>query len=91
MTALAATATATPALRRMFRLQWEDAQQSWVLLYPEGLVTLNPSAAAILHRCDGSRTVAQIIDELQQAYAQASLAADVHAFVSHAAARGWLA
>ncbi len=26
---------ARPVLHRSFRLQWEDAQQSWVLLYPE--------------------------------------------------------
>jgi pyrroloquinoline quinone biosynthesis protein D len=29
---------ATPAMSRRFRLQWEDAQQCHVLLYPEGMV-----------------------------------------------------
>ncbi|MFX5622761.1 pyrroloquinoline quinone biosynthesis peptide chaperone PqqD, partial [Acinetobacter baumannii] len=37
-----------PTLHRTLRLQWEEAQQAWVLLYPEGMVTLNDSAAAIL-------------------------------------------
>ena len=82
--------TTTPALHRTFRLQWEDAQQRWVLLYPEGMVMLNDSAAAILQRCDGHRSVAQIVDELQTLSGQPSLAPDVHAFVEHAFARGWL-
>jgi len=25
----------TPALSAMYRLQWEEVQQSWVLLYPQ--------------------------------------------------------
>ncbi len=33
-----------------------------MLLYPEGMVKLNQSAAAILTRCDGRRTVADIVD-----------------------------
>ena len=35
---------AQPALRSMYRLQWEEAQQRWVLLYPEGMVRLNGPA-----------------------------------------------
>ncbi|WP_439097753.1 hypothetical protein [Methylocucumis oryzae] len=27
------------------RLQWEDAQQKYVILYPEGMVELNQSSA----------------------------------------------
>jgi hypothetical protein len=29
-----------PSVASMFRLQWEEVQQSWVLLYPEGMVKL---------------------------------------------------
>ena len=29
-----------------FRLQWEEAQQAYVLLYPEGMVELGDTAAA---------------------------------------------
>ena len=32
----------TPALSAMYRLQWEEVQQAWVLLYPEGMVKLKP-------------------------------------------------
>ena len=32
----------------MFRLQFEPVQDCWVLLYPEGMIKLNASAAEIL-------------------------------------------
>ena len=47
-----------PKLSRLYRLQWEEAQDNYVLLYPEGMVKLNQSAAEILKRCDGERDVA---------------------------------
>ncbi|MFS8978127.1 pyrroloquinoline quinone biosynthesis peptide chaperone PqqD [Cupriavidus necator] len=84
-------ATATPRLNRLFRLQHEAAQQAWVLLYPEGMVKLNDSAAAILQRCDGTRTVALLVDELQQAFGVEGIALEVQHFVAHAYERGWLA
>ena len=37
-----------PGVARHFRLQWEEAQGAWVLLYPEGMVKLNQSAGEIL-------------------------------------------
>ena len=50
-----------PVVGRGFRLQWEPAQEAHVLLYPEGMVKLNSSAAAIMSRCDGVRTIADIV------------------------------
>ncbi|NWK45217.1 pyrroloquinoline quinone biosynthesis peptide chaperone PqqD [Ralstonia pickettii] len=81
---------AHPTLHRTFRLQWEDMQQSWVLLYPEGMLTLNDSAAAILQRCDGAHTLDMLIDDLQSAFGVQGIAPEVHAFVKHAFERGWL-
>ena len=37
-----------PRIRRGFRLQWEPVQNCDVLLYPEGMIQLNDSAALIL-------------------------------------------
>jgi pyrroloquinoline quinone biosynthesis protein D len=82
--------TARPAIGRGFRLQWEPAQSAHVLLYPEGMVKLNGSAGEILKRCDGERTVTDIVQELEAAFAASGLAADVTAFVSMAVARKWL-
>ena len=45
---------------RTHRLQWEEAQQKDVILYPEGMVELNQSSAEILKLCDGTRNLAQI-------------------------------
>ena len=79
-----------PAVAAMFRLQFEPAQDSWVLLYPEGMVKLNMPAAEILRRCDGCRSVDEIVAELESAFAQPALRDDVCAFLGEARRRGWL-
>ena len=78
-----------PVIKQGLRLQWETAQQTYVLLYPEGMVKLNASAAAILTRCDGVRAVADIIKELEQDYA-AELGNDIRIFIALALERNWL-
>jgi pyrroloquinoline quinone biosynthesis protein D len=82
--------TSRPAIGHGFRLQWESAQDAHVLLYPEGMVKLNPSAAAILTRCDGARTVTDIITDLERSYSAEGLDKDVLAFVRLALERNWL-
>jgi pyrroloquinoline quinone biosynthesis protein D len=82
--------TSKPAIGHGFRLQWEPAQNAHVLLYPEGMVKLNGSAGEILKRCDGQRTIAEIVDDLEVAFAASGLAKDVNAFVALAVERRWL-
>lgn len=82
--------TACPAIGKGFRLQWEPAQEAHVLLYPEGMVKLNTSAAAILTRCDGVRTIADIVADIERAYATSGLSADVCSFVELALQRNWV-
>lgn len=90
-TADAAVAPAAiPRIGHGFRLQWEPAQNAHVLLYPEGMVTLNASAAAILERCDGKRTVAAIITDLEHAFSQTGLTNEVLAFICIALEQRWL-
>jgi pyrroloquinoline quinone biosynthesis protein D len=79
-----------PAIAPGMRLQWEEAQQAHVLLYPEGMVKLNGSAGAIMSRCDGARTVDDIIQDLERTFGASDLAKDVHAFMAMALERGWL-
>ena len=74
-----------------FRLQWEPAQDCHVLLYPEGMVKLNGSAGEIMKRCDGERSVAAIVAELEQVFTARGLEGEVLAFVTMAAQRRWLA
>ena len=82
--------SARPAIAHGMRLQWEPAQEAHVLLYPEGMVKLNGSAGAIMSRCDGARTVADIVADLEHAYGVGGLAGDVRAFVALALERRWL-
>jgi pyrroloquinoline quinone biosynthesis protein D len=78
------------AIGRHFRLQWEEAQQAYVLLYPEGMVELNDTAADVLTRCNGSASLAQIIADLQQQFPEDDIAADVREFLEEAYANGWV-
>jgi len=84
------TDTMKPAIARGMRLQWEPAQEAHVLLYPEGMVKLNGSAGAILSRCDGVRTLADIVADLERTYETSGLAGDVRAFVTMALEKRWL-
>ena len=80
----------TPRVSKRFRLQWEEAQQAWVLLYPEGMVKLNQSAGEILRRCDGARSVTELVADLEQAFATTGLEADVIAFLELARKQQWV-
>ena len=81
---------ARPRINRLFRFQWEPAQQAHVLLYPEGMVKLNQSAGEILKRCDGIKSVAEIVADLEAAFNASNLAADVDAFLIMADAQNWI-
>ena len=79
-----------PKLARLFRMQYEEAQQNWVLLYPEGMVQLNQSASEILKRCNGERDVPAIVADLEQTFNAQGLEKDVTAFLEIATERGWI-
>jgi pyrroloquinoline quinone biosynthesis protein D len=81
---------ARPKLGRPFRMQWEEAQQCHVLLYPEGMVRLNQSAGEIMKRCDGVRTVDEITADLERSFSATGLRKDVDAFIDMALTKGWL-
>ena len=72
------------------RMQWEELQQSWVILYPEGMVQLNDSAAEALRRCDGKTPLSAVIADLEAAYDEPDLSADVQELIDAALQQGWL-
>jgi pyrroloquinoline quinone biosynthesis protein D len=84
------SASSRPVIGHGLRLQWEPAQNAHVLLYPEGMVKLNGSAGEILKRCDGQRTMHDIVVDLESAFSATGLERDVNAFVSLALERRWL-
>ncbi|TAN47006.1 MAG: pyrroloquinoline quinone biosynthesis peptide chaperone PqqD [Methylococcaceae bacterium] len=73
----------------LHRLQWEDAQQKYVILYPEGMVELNPSAAEILKLCDG-RSLDALVAALEAQFNASELKNDVTEFLEVALANGWI-
>jgi len=74
-----------------YRLQWEEAQDCHVLLYPEGLVKLSDSAYEVLSRCQQPITPTDLIAQLQADYPDAdTLANDVNEFLEHATKHHWL-
>ena len=79
-----------PKLKKQFRLQWEPAQDAYVLLYPEGMVQLNLSAAEILKRCDGEHTVDELIVELQNAFNEPDLRDPIEGMLRAALAKDWI-
>jgi pyrroloquinoline quinone biosynthesis protein D len=85
------SAQARPAIGRGFRLQWEAAQNAFVLLYPEGMIKLNASAGEILKRCDGAATIDEITASLEQAFSTSGLKDDVIAFMAMAHEKHWVA
>jgi pyrroloquinoline quinone biosynthesis protein D len=83
-------ATDKPRVGAGFRLQWEPVQDCHVLLYPEGMVKLNGSAGEIMKRCDGERTLAEIVADLERAFSASGLEPDVRGFIDIAAKQRWL-
>jgi pyrroloquinoline quinone biosynthesis protein D len=79
-----------PRLVAHYRLQWEEVQKAWVLLYPEGMVKLNGSAGEIMHRLDGKKTVQAVINELESQFETTGLTADVLDFLAIAQRQGWI-
>lgn len=57
-----------PRLAAGVRLHFDARRGQWLLLGPERVIETEGPASEILQRCDGSRTVQQIIDELANLY-----------------------
>ena len=60
---------ARPYLAGGVRLRTDPVTGKPVLLYPEGVLILNPTGAAILELCGGGRTVEQIASALATRFA----------------------
>lgn len=81
-----------PQLNPHYVFRWEASQDAHILLYPEGLIKLNPAAAEILKRCDGLRTADDIVADLDAAFPgqPEAIARDAAAFLDMARDKGWL-
>jgi pyrroloquinoline quinone biosynthesis protein D len=57
-----------PRLRRGVRLIYDRTRETHVLLFPEGVLVPNGTAAAVLGLCDGRSTVDEITEELSKRF-----------------------
>jgi pyrroloquinoline quinone biosynthesis protein D len=58
-----------PRLRRGVRLTFDKTRDTYVLLFPEGVLVPNATAAAVLELCDGSSDDAEIASKLRTRFA----------------------
>jgi pyrroloquinoline quinone biosynthesis protein D len=82
-----------PRLAPGVRLHFDKTRDAWVLLCPERVIEAEGPASEILRRCDGTRSVDVIIDELTAIYAaeRAVIAQDVAEMLAELAGKRLLA
>jgi pyrroloquinoline quinone biosynthesis protein D len=77
-----------PRLVTGARLQYDEVREEHVLLVPEGVVRLNPTAAEVLELCDGQRSLDEIVDTLSARYEGSDLRDDVQGLVDGMTQKG---
>ncbi len=82
--------THCPAINPLYIFRWEEQEQAYLLLYPEGIVKLNNSAGHILKHCDGQRTIQEVINLLENEFDQTGLDDDIIKFMEVANDKGWI-
>jgi pyrroloquinoline quinone biosynthesis protein D len=70
------------------RLRYDEVREEHVLLVPEGVVRLNPTAAEVLELCDGERSLDEIVGTLSARYDGSDVRDDVQSMVDGMAQRG---
>ena len=73
------------------RFQWEEAQQSHVILFPEGMVKLNGSAGEVLGLVDGKNSVDQIVTSLKEKFQGIEgIEKDILSMIQFALDKAWI-
>jgi coenzyme PQQ biosynthesis protein PqqD len=78
-----------PVLSRRARYRWDALRQQHQIVFPEGVLVLNESGAAIVKHCDG-RFMDNLLAALSGQFADGFQAADVHAFLGRLLEKGLL-
>jgi coenzyme PQQ biosynthesis protein PqqD len=60
--------TDRPQLRRGVRTGTDPLSGETVLLFPEGVLMLNETAAAVIRQCDGCHSVAEVVRAVGEVY-----------------------
>ena len=79
------------AIAHHHRFQWEEAQDCFVILFPEGMVKLNGGAGEVVNQIDGKRTVADIVAVLKAKFPDApDIEHDIIGMLELALEKAWL-
>ena len=68
MTGVEISEESRPHLATHRRLKFDETRKSWTIQAPERVFLLDDIAHAIVSRCDGEKSVQQIVDELCAAF-----------------------
>jgi pyrroloquinoline quinone biosynthesis protein D len=77
-----------PRLVTGARLRYDEVREEHMLLIPEGVVRLNPTAAEVLELCDGERSLDDIVGAVSARYEGAEVRDDVLELVDAMAQKG---
>ena len=80
-----------PHLAAHRRLRFDQARESWTIQAPERVFLLDEIAHAIVSRCDGEKTISEIVDDLCHAFAGApreAISSDVMKLIQDFADKG---
>jgi pyrroloquinoline quinone biosynthesis protein D len=79
------------ALAFHHRFQWEEAQQSYVILFPEGMVKLHGGAGEVIKRLDGKATVGDVVADLKATFPDATnIEAEIIGMFELALEKAWI-
>ena len=78
-----------PKLARHARYRWDALRQQHQIVFPEGVLVLNESGAAIIRHCDG-RPICELVAVLETEFQDAPLETDVPAFLERLFEKGLL-
>jgi len=82
------TAPGRPLLARHARYRWDELRRQHQLVYPEGILVLNESGAAIVRLCDG-RTLSELRAALAEQFGEPP-SEDVNDFLERLSQKGLL-
>ena len=73
------------------RFQWEEAQNCYVILFPEGMVKLNGGAGEVLNLVNGESNVELITNALIKKFPDApDIAKDIVGMIELALDKAWI-
>ncbi len=79
------------ALALHHRFQWEEAQQNYVILFPEGMVKLHGGAGEVIKRLDGIAKVSDVVADLKDTFPEAAnIESEIIGMFELALSKGWI-